>query len=781
MALLGAASPQVTPPAADLQQAAAEAFHVRAISVQELNLPSDEGPFAAVVDLGGEGVTLDLHKHSIRSDRFVLEVSDEQGNLHGVEAPPIRTYRGTVLERPGSIVAASYRDGQLTATILDGDGVVWTIQPLADAVAGAPPHTHVVYRSEDVLPGPWQCGTQDMPDHASHDHSGDAGDGSLALTPYKVCDLAVEADFEFYQKNGSSVANTVFDMENVLNAVETVYERDVAITYEITRVTVWTTSSDPYTTSDSSALLGQFRSWWNANRRDVQRDLAQLMTGRNIDSSVIGIAYLSVVCSSITAGNGYSVVESRFTTNFNSRVALSAHELAHNWSAQHCSGSSCHIMCATLGGCGGIGGSNLKFEASSITSITNHKNSRTCLNDLADPIAPPFFDNFPNMSIDTAKWSYNNGAAISTQAVGEPSGNNSVNLDTAAANQGFDDDLRTNFILLGGTGSAVLSYYTEARTVESGEALTVEYWNNNLTWIELNRIISNGATENSFTFWTHNLPSDALHNEFRVRFRTEVNATDDDWYIDDVQVAADVLTFHELSVDVPGLFFVNIGVSPDDYNGDGDGVAPFVRTFVDATSVTLTAPATVGAVFFKEWQFNGLGQPGGNVITFSITQDIQADAIYEAHYDLNITSSPNSGVLIDVSPADNGGLTDGSTPFARNYDGGQTVTLTAPAADGVGLTFERWLVDGSPQPAGQTTISVDMFGNRSAMATYVASACEPCDTNCDGSVNGFDVDPMVALLSGSGTPCSPCAGDVDGDGSVNGFDVDGFVACLAGP
>ncbi|MCG3125628.1 MAG: hypothetical protein CHACPFDD_00453 [Phycisphaerae bacterium] len=56
--------------------------------------------------------------------------------------------------------------------------------------------------------------------------------------------------------------------------------------------------------------------------------------------------------------------------------------------------------------------------------------------------------------------------------------------------------------------------------------------------------------------------------------------------------------------------------------------------------------------------------------------------------------------------------------------------------------------------------------------------CYPCDTNCDGSVNGFDVDPFVSILTGSGSPCDECSGDMNGDGSVNGFDVDGFVDAL---
>ncbi|MCG3126732.1 MAG: hypothetical protein CHACPFDD_01585 [Phycisphaerae bacterium] len=63
-------------------------------------------------------------------------------------------------------------------------------------------------------------------------------------------------------------------------------------------------------------------------------------------------------------------------------------------------------------------------------------------------------------------------------------------------------------------------------------------------------------------------------------------------------------------------------------------------------------------------------------------------------------------------------------------------------------------------------------------AAYVFEVCSPCDTNCDGSLNGFDVDSFTDLLVGSGTPCSSCAGDANGDGTVNGFDVDDFVLAL---
>lgn len=58
-------------------------------------------------------------------------------------------------------------------------------------------------------------------------------------------------------------------------------------------------------------------------------------------------------------------------------------------------------------------------------------------------------------------------------------------------------------------------------------------------------------------------------------------------------------------------------------------------------------------------------------------------------------------------------------------------------------------------------------------------SCCPSDTNCDGSVNGFDIQGFVAVLNG-GAGCSPCTGDTNADGSVNGFDISGFVDDLNG-
>lgn len=71
-------------------------------------------------------------------------------------------------------------------------------------------------------------------------------------------------------------------------------------------------------------------------------------------------------------------------------------------------------------------------------------------------------------------------------------------------------------------------------------------------------------------------------------------------------------------------------------------------------------------------------------------------------------------------------------------------------------------------------------GWRHGFDTYMltGAACNPCDTNCDGSLNQFDIQPFVQSLLSHGGGCSPCAGDSNGDGSWNQFDIQGFVECL---
>jgi len=60
------------------------------------------------------------------------------------------------------------------------------------------------------------------------------------------------------------------------------------------------------------------------------------------------------------------------------------------------------------------------------------------------------------------------------------------------------------------------------------------------------------------------------------------------------------------------------------------------------------------------------------------------------------------------------------------------------------------------------------------------------DMNCDGAIDGFDIQPFVLALTDPGQygllypNCQLLNGDINGDGSVDGFDIQPFVALLTG-
>ena len=353
---------------------------VRDLSLQELTLPAAPGSaFAVQVVLDGNPMRLLLSPHSMRSPDFQLLVQVESGAIVSQDPTPIATYRGEVEGVPGSVVAGSLIDGQLTALIRLAPGLpVFGVQPASASVAGASRRLHAVYSSVDRVAldgacgtdtsGPWEPAPPSAPGPADAD---------------KICEIACDADVEFYNKNNHSIATTENDIEAVMNAVGAIYQGDVGISYFITTILVRTAEPDPYTTTSPGSLLNQFSGTWNSQQGAIPRDTAHLFTGKELDGSVIGIAQLNVICNKSSA---YGLSQSKWTTSMLYRAGLTAHEIGHNWSAQHCDGQGdCSIMCSGIGGCAGDVNN---FGQSEKNQILAKKNSSNCLGD-PGPILPP--------------------------------------------------------------------------------------------------------------------------------------------------------------------------------------------------------------------------------------------------------------------------------------------------------------------------------------------------------------------------------------------------------
>jgi hypothetical protein len=370
LSLVTAATAQSLP----APDALARSLDVRAATLQALVLPDTaQAPFTVDLELDGAPARLVLQPHDLRARGFRVLVQGADGALAEVEPAAPATLRGHVQGRPGSRVAASLLADGLHAWVRLAPGQApWGVQPAGGG-------RHVVYDAADAGGEPWECGTQD----ADARPAAPAAAPGDTPAPDVVCEIACDADFEFYQLNGSSVSATQADVELVLNGVDAIYTHDVDVQYAIGTIIVRTAEPDPYSSASPGTLLNQFSSHWNSQQQGVKRDIAHLFTGKDLDGSVIGIAQLSVICSQ---SSGYGLSQSRYSLNLTNRVALTAHELGHNWSANHCDGEpDCSIMCSGLGGCSG----NLtSFNASSVNAINAEKNSSSCLSPAVPPPPP---------------------------------------------------------------------------------------------------------------------------------------------------------------------------------------------------------------------------------------------------------------------------------------------------------------------------------------------------------------------------------------------------------
>lgn len=566
---------------------------------QFIHVPHDPGAtFQIDMVLDGRAVTAELVEHSIRGEQFHLFIVDGTGAKREVVPPSARTYRGRFPDGGGEIAASVLADG-LHAVILMPGGTFRIVEPSKSHGLAERSGMYNVFRSELRMPDGGRCGVV----HAGpqSQHASATPSRAFATVPgtiLRAADIAFDADVEFFLANGSSVEATLLDIEAVMNLVAFVYEQQLGITYEITTVVVRTAEPDPYTSTDNAMLLNEMRDEWNISWTDVHRDIAHLMTGKDMDNGVIGFAHIGVMCDVCSGSLGYGYSESRFSPLISERACLTSHELGHNWGADHCNGEAdCGIMCNPIRQCpGGCG----TFGATAQANIIQGADQADCLSSNAGPIQLPFCETFEN-GFDASLWSFNALATVTSESFNPPSGQFALRLDSCCTRcmQAAPDEIRSNRLFGDFVSGATLSYQTQqgGGAGTAGSALVVEYAVDDV-WTELNTIISDGSSPTSFTAWTHVLPPELTTGGFRIRFRIESVSSADVWYLDDVGITAKSVGDSRL--------FVMPGVTPA-------GSSPaWPDAFNDLQDALVAAKCSGGAVQ-EIWVTEGSYYPDGGM------------------------------------------------------------------------------------------------------------------------------------------------------------------------
>jgi hypothetical protein len=190
--------------------------------------------------------------------------------------------------------------------------------------------------------------------------------GDTSEVAAKVIELATDADKEFFDRYGS---NSNAQIATIVNAADTIYQRDLNLDFEIKTQNVQTSSSQPYTATNASTLLGQFRTNTNSTSYLGTADAYHLFTGKDMDGSTVGIAYVGVLCSYPTYSYG-------ITQQLSSALdyIIFAHEVGHNLNAPHDDNMPYTIMSSY------VGSSQNSFSASSSSTISSYVSANgSCL------------------------------------------------------------------------------------------------------------------------------------------------------------------------------------------------------------------------------------------------------------------------------------------------------------------------------------------------------------------------------------------------------------------
>ena len=222
----------------------------------------------------------------------------------------------------------------------------------------------------------------------------------------KKIEISLFADEEFTEQS----SNSVIEMLGQLNVVDGIFSEQIGVQLVLTDAQALS-SNNTLTSSDPITLIRAFRSSGLPNP-----GVSHLFTGKNLDGSTVGIAYVGSLCRSSSVG---------ITQNFGTLTPIIfAHELGHNFGAPHDnqSGSACSATSSGFVMNPSVNGGGSDFSSCSIAQMQSvidfaTTSSSSCIVEVAAQV--PVITSSASLNADEGiAYQYDNNNTVDVNGTG---------------------------------------------------------------------------------------------------------------------------------------------------------------------------------------------------------------------------------------------------------------------------------------------------------------------------------------------------------------------------
>lgn len=318
---------------------------------------------------------IELRPHEIRTDECkILEFTKKGAKEISIQDCP--TFAGSV---NGNDTRFFINDDVMAGTIYESDDIVM-LEPLSWFLGTSEfGDAMILYKESDILDTGGYCGVKPSINKIKTNQNIRSAISAKSAS-CQVLNVALEYDYEFHQlfaNNGGAISKAL----NIMQNVDYIYFRDIGLRVCVSWLGGWSDVNDPFSNStlyyDVSA---DFWSFWNANRNDVSRDIAHMLTGKELttptNGNSNGEANLTNICSS---NRSYSMSD-RGSGSDSDWASCVSHEMGHNLGHPGHDGDDGSGICNTQRYimCEGMNKSGV-FSSNSIGIISNFLTTVSCL------------------------------------------------------------------------------------------------------------------------------------------------------------------------------------------------------------------------------------------------------------------------------------------------------------------------------------------------------------------------------------------------------------------